>query len=135
MSKKRIGIFGDSFSDPTWNSNSDVKFLMTDLSWSRNSLKDYTVLNGVIDFRYQATSNINLMIPMPETTYKEFLIPVGTPLVHLVPLTEEKIEFKSHLISKEEFERKNTRVLSFINNFKKNKQFTKESKCPVKKFW
>lgn len=22
-----------------------------------------------------------------------------------------------------------------INNFKKNKQFTKESKCPVKKFW
>jgi hypothetical protein len=23
----------------------------------------------------------------------------------------------------------------FINNFKKNKKFTKESECPIKKFW
>jgi len=116
------------------NSKSDTKFLMTDPMWGRNSLKDYTVLNGVLDFKYQVTSNINLMMPRPEAMYKEFLIPVGSPLAQLVPLTEDKIEFKSHLISKEEFIQKNTRNLSFINNFKKNKKFTKESKCPVKKF-
>lgn len=116
-------------------SKSDTKFLMTDPMWSRTSLKDYTVLNGVLDFKYQVTSNINLMIPRPDSVYREFLIPVGSPLVHLVPLTEKQVEFKSHLISREEFERKNTRSLSFINNFKKNKQFTKESECPVRKFW
>ena len=49
--------------------------------------------------------------------------------------SNQQVEFKSHLISKEEFERKNTRVVSFINNFKKNKKFTKESECPIKKFW
>jgi hypothetical protein len=116
-------------------SKSDTKFLMTDPMWNRTSLKDYTVLNGVLDFKYQVTSNINLMIPRHDLVYKEFLIPVGSPLVHLVPLTEKQVEFKSHLISKEEFERKNTRVVSFINNFKKNKKFTKESECPIKKFW
>lgn len=116
-------------------SKSDIKFLMTDTTWGRSSFKDYTVLNGVVDFKYQVTSNINLMLPIPETAYKTFLIPVGTPLVHLVPLTEEKVEFKSHLISKEEYDSKSTRVLSFINNFKKNKKFTKESECPVRKFW
>lgn len=38
MSKKRIGIFGDSFSDPTWNSN-------VYLSWPELLAQNYTITN------------------------------------------------------------------------------------------
>jgi len=40
--------------------NKFVEFIWTDPTWSRSNLFDYSVLPGVVDYRYQQDAHINL---------------------------------------------------------------------------
>jgi hypothetical protein len=110
----------------------DTKFLFTDPTWNRTNFKDYTLLNGVTEFKHQHASHINIMVPYAQgSQFRTFQLEAGDPIAMLMPLSEKAIELKHHLVSHEEFHRKQIQIVKFQNNWsfvKKNK----ESQCPFK---
>jgi len=73
---------------------------------------------GIIDFKYQKSGNIHLVVDVKKEPY-ELVIPYGTPLITLFPMTERKIDFDCKLVSKDEYERIN---VSF-------------PRCPMRKYY
>ena len=96
---------------PTWN--------MLD-----NELFDYNVLPGKLEFRYQYTSNINILFPKKN---KRTELKAGTPMAMLTPLSERPIKVKCHQVDPTEIEKfknyQNARLVftgHYRNFFKKN---------------
>ena len=87
-----------------FKTNRYVKFALVDPLWNRNELSNYTVLPGVLDFKYQFEININLMIKC-ESEERSFLLSPGNPVAQLIPLSEETVEVKNHIISPNEVAR------------------------------
>jgi len=126
----------------TWlfKTNSLVEFLWSDPVWNRPDLNNYTVLPGVVDYKYNHANNINIMFeykPFPYT----IIIPAGYPLVMLTPLTEKNIVFKYNLISPDHYNsidnQYNQPTINKTDNLYNNKKkFITEyeernkSKCP-----
>lgn len=77
-----------------------VKFHFSGATWN---LEDYNVrvLPGVVDYRVNGYTHVNIMIPKVEY---EHTIPAGQALAHIVPLSDKKLRIKNHLISKQEFD-------------------------------
>lgn len=84
--------------------NRYVQFAMIEPIWNKRELNDYTILPGVVDFKYQPAININLMLKL-EKEERTFLLQTGTPIAHIIPMSEEKIELKTHLVSVGELRR------------------------------
>lgn len=81
-----------------------VEFLMTNTFWDMPEPFSYFVPNGVINFKHQAASHVNIVVKK-DVAFKKLFVQQGTPLVLLVPLTERKLVLKYNLISEEEFRR------------------------------
>lgn len=79
-----------------------VKFMWIGTEWSLDKF-NFKILPGVISFDTNMATNVNIMYPY-ET--KEFFIPIGNPLVQIIPLSENKFKFKNHLITREEYRKK-----------------------------
>lgn len=115
----------------------EVEFLMTDIPYNKNIEKffDYSVLPGVLDFKYQQSCNINIVF-YREQEKKSLLIPFGSPMCQIIPLTERKIKIETHLISQNEFREISdiTKPISFVNKYytikKQIQKDEKQSKCP-----
>jgi hypothetical protein len=60
---------------------------------------------GLTYYDEQCQSNINLFI---KKDAENFILRAGTPLVHIVPLTEKEVEWKCHLVDMQEWIDKNT---------------------------
>jgi hypothetical protein len=93
---------------------------------------DFILFDGVVEFKYQHTTNINLGFKKINKISK---IPFKQPLVLLTPHTEKRLVFKNHFISKEEFEVMNDAsggTTTIINKYLTNKKIKKsqEKKCP-----
>jgi hypothetical protein len=110
-----------------------VKFLFTGAQWS---LEDYSfmIVPGVVDYNAMTNaSEVNMMIPKGNYSYS---IPIGKPLVHLIPLTEGvNLKVKNHLITAEEMQHK----FPFSHHFggdktknilRKRNEERQKSKCP-----
>jgi len=112
-----------SWSEPTWN--------------IRDLLFKLIVLPGVINFKYQHATNINLLA-ITNSVVKELYIPPRTPLGILHPLTERNIEIKTHLVTKEDWLRVHgLNKLFFARNandsiklYKSKKRIIDEISCP-----
>jgi len=105
----------------------EIPFLFLDAPW--HGMNDnYRMMPGTLDFKYQHSTNINLFLRHKEQKNR-FMIEAGTPIIHLVPLSEKKLIVHHHLISEEEYFKKEkaSRPIKFIgdNIFSK-----KLSKCP-----
>lgn len=70
-----------------------------------NDLEPVTVLSGVVDYCYQAATNINLFIKRPKEGDLFLEFPFNLPLVHIIPLTESKIKLNYHLVTHDELTR------------------------------
>jgi len=68
-----------------------VPFLMIDMMWNRKTLQDYSIPPGVLEFKYQHGTHVNMFFE-PTTEYKEVKFQAGTPLIQLIPLTDIDIE-------------------------------------------
>ena len=53
----------------------------------------------------QPQSNINLFF---KKDVEHFILRAGTPLIHIVPLTDKEVEWKCHLVDMQEWFSKNT---------------------------
>lgn len=100
--------------------NKDIKFLFTESHYSTNFFREHNIniAPGLIDFKYQSALNIHLIMDKKKEPY-EILIPYGTPLITLYPMTDKKINIDCKFISKEEFQ--------FI--------YDRFPRCPMRKYY
>ena len=88
-----------------FRTNKLVNFTWIDPFWNKidqNSDKEFTILPGLIEFRYQTGTEVNLVF---STSGEKRVINISTgePLVMLVPNTDEQIIIKTHLIGPNEW--------------------------------
>jgi hypothetical protein len=120
--------------------NEDINWMWSQPSWNIKDFDEYSVLPGIIDFKYQSNANINMIARKLDNNNQPNLvtIPAGQPMVHLLPITERKVEIRNHLVSHEEWNKINSENshISYINSYAKKKHIHKkiesESKCPFK---
>jgi hypothetical protein len=103
-------------------------------TWSLDKY-DFTIVPGVVEFYYQTTTSINIMIPIRNEKYS-FIIPAGNPMVHIIPLNDNfNYEVKNHLVSYEELNRINMDATAFYSGYNKVKKLMqrneiRDNKCP-----
>jgi len=77
-----------------------VKFSWNGCLWNNtHNLEHVQFLPGVLDFKYQNATHINLFIKRG-VVIKYF---ANDPMVHLIPLSDSKIKLKHHLLSEDEY--------------------------------
>jgi hypothetical protein len=103
---KDTGMFDTHFHiklDSPWNikENSGVRFTWNPCTWNLHShSKNFIVPPAVISFDVQCGTHINMFI---DKTSDKFTLYAGTPMVHLVPLSDQEVDIKCHLVDVEEY--------------------------------
>lgn len=106
-----------------------IKFHFTNPIWNNiNKLSDFVIPDGIIDYKYQNSTNINFLLFKKNNEIK---VKAGNPLAHIIPLTEKKVNLKLHLVSNDEYDklRQASYLFSVVNRYKKVKKI-QENKCP-----
>jgi hypothetical protein len=78
-----------------------VNFLFTNCFWHDDKFKPF-VVNGMVDYRYQHTTSVNLLIPK-KMFPADLTIPAGKELAHVVPLSESDVTIKMHTVDYGEY--------------------------------
>jgi hypothetical protein len=117
-----------------------VRFTWNAASWNlHRHANDFIINPGVLWFDTQSTTNINMFI---NKKADDFRIVAGTPMIHLVPVSDATVEIKNHLVSHEEMRNINpipddyqasivNRWGTYQKDLAKSKEMDKkESKCP-----
>jgi hypothetical protein len=110
-------------------SKSEVPFHCVQPYWNYKPFAFMSMPSGIINFKYQPSLNVNMFINVKENSMIE--LKFGTPLLHIIPLTEKEVVLKHHLVDVQEY--KSMRgVVKFAGNYKeiKKKKQEKERKCP-----
>ena len=81
-----------------------VKFYMAPMTWDDYQEDDYFVTSGLIDFKYNHSTNIHTWIDIRKE--HEFVIPMGRPMQHIIPLTERPIKLNLEWIPEIDMDRK-----------------------------
>lgn len=111
-----------------------VKFTLFQPSWNMGDLNcKYSVLPGVLDFKYQHSVNVNAMFEYPADNAKKLLIEAGTPIAQFTAHSDKSLDIRCHSISEEEFKRK-FHITKFTGSYleRKKRINSNESKCPFK---
>jgi hypothetical protein len=117
----------------------ESELIWTDPCWNTLKQYHYKILPGIISYKYVSSSHINMLFNR-EHMNKRIMIEHGTPMAHLIPVTDRKIELKHHLVSRDEWISIRNRYPTekFYKSFyyrKKllRKQEAEKSKCPFSK--
>jgi hypothetical protein len=124
------GYYHTKLSSPwVFKEKSGVQFLFTPTTWNLENY-DFLMPPGVLEFTTNHGTNVNLFLPKKKTDYS-FFIPVGKPLVHIIPLqSDAKIEIRNHLISREELNKIAPAPSTMRGIFPLLDIKSKEKKCP-----
>jgi hypothetical protein len=80
-----------------------VNFLLSACTWTTARLfPDITILPGIVNFKHQPAVNINMFANLKKDPYTMF-VEIGTPLLHILPLSEKTVVPKIHVVSEQEF--------------------------------
>lgn len=80
-----------------------VQFLMTACTWSLSkSHPKLSLLNGVLNFKYQNSFNINIFALKEGSPYTT-TIEAGTPMAHLIPLSDGQLKIHTHQVTEPEY--------------------------------
>ena len=80
---------------------SGINFLWQAATWNLdNQNKDVIIPPGVLDFKWNAQTNLNMLVKKDLSSFK---LIAGTPIVQIIPLTEKQVEYQCHLVSAEEY--------------------------------
>ena len=77
---------------------SGVSWLMTQNVWGQNDPNEFVIIPGVVEFRANRTSNVHMLIKIPNQGNKHIDIKAGDPLVTLTPCSNKKINLKTSLV-------------------------------------
>jgi hypothetical protein len=129
----------------TWHcvEKTGVQFLWNSTVWNiNNDVEKYIIPPGVTNFKDQYETNLNIFF---HKTSDRFTLTAGTPLIHIIPLSEKDVEIKCHLISQKEWGEKVPYPVDLptiqdgtrLNRLRKDKEHAKEldqletkGKCP-----
>lgn len=99
-----------------------VKFLFLQPSWNHiSSLMNMHIVPGIVEYKYQHTANINMLL----ARNKRFNFAAGDPVAHLIPLGDQEINLKLHLVDKNELSRmpEGSRTFPFfLSSYRKTKK-------------
>lgn len=110
-----------------------LNFVYKQPFWNQiDLLGDVFTPPGVINYKHQITTNVNLLFKKQDKIYN---FQQGMPLAHIIPMSENEVNLKTHLIDVKEFNLIQEKYLhrgSFLNKYKKMKNLHDkiESKCP-----
>lgn len=109
----------------------EIKFVYVEPTWAYETQKMFQVLPAILDYKYQHSSNVNVVIERAVEDY-QITINAGTPLVHIIPLTERKVVIKNHFVSHKELEciSVKQKPLKFLHNYRFFKKTKEQQKCP-----
>ena len=114
--------------------NEDIKFVFTGNTWAIDNPERIVIPPGVIDFKYQNSTNINMFVKIDDNSA---IFNANTSLVHVFPMTEREIDIRNHHVSEKEFDdildmsRTNYFSKSYLKHRTHLKNKEKSSKCPV----
>lgn len=93
-------------------------------------LEKFHIPPAVVNFKYQTSTNINTLFLKKD---QDLTIYAGTPMIHIIPLTDSNVEIKCHTITREEYENLYLKTYnsSFTGKYRKNKKIRKQNKCPI----
>lgn len=102
-----------------------IQFLQSRAFYSFNEDTWIAIPPGVVDYKYQHSTHINVFLERNN----QFLFEAGQPLMYITPLTEKDVEIKTHVVSAEEYKSLVKRSVpnTFIDFYKK----TKKRRCPI----
>jgi len=96
--------------DAPWifDCDKDINFYITGASWdyiNNDLFYNFHLPPAILDFKYQSCLNTQWLFPIPFTKEQETCISfqAGDPLYYITPLTDKKVKFISHCITKTEF--------------------------------
>jgi hypothetical protein len=117
----------------TFKTKDNLNWIWSHPVYNYDTSSDITYLPGITNFKYQCSTNLNVMISLDKE--KTIVIPHGQPMVFMTPMTDKKIEIVRHLVSDKEFiAMQNRNGIVFVNRLKtiieKKEQF---SNCPYTK--
>ena len=109
----------------------NVDFLYIQAAWAHEDYS-FRIMPGVLNFTNNRDTNVNTFFPAIDD---EFIIPVGLPMTHIVPLTDKNVTFTNHLVDDTEYRMlKDYAAVSFkgwrssLDLFKRNNE--RQGKCP-----
>lgn len=104
------------------------KFMMTNAWWNKPGVKHF-VPNGLIEFRHQHSTNINLWLPKSGFP-QSYTITAGDPLCQIINLDGKKIKFHMHFMDKTKIDQDvNDHLFSQVGQYYKRKKLIQEN-CP-----
>jgi len=65
-------------------------------------LDNFVIPPGIMWWDFQNQANINTFI---RKNSKPFTIIAGTPLIHMIPITEKEVKYKTHLVTQQELDK------------------------------
>lgn len=111
-----------------------LQFHFSSPVWNMINTFDGIIPPGVVNYKFQHQTNINMFLPKMNNSYH---LEAGMPLVHIVPMTEKEVVFKTHCLSDEEMaqvHKKSFQMFKFSGTYRARKKILtnleKESKCP-----
>lgn len=115
------------------NEKTGTKFIFMPTTWHHENFNNIIIPPGVLDFTIVNACHINILLSNID---KEFILPMGLPLVQLVPLTDKNMKITNHLVTDEEHMKLrvygNTSLFGWRKTLSLNKRNKKreELKCP-----
>jgi len=112
----------------------DVPFMYMKPYWNYQPFSSMSVPTGIINFKYQHSTNFNMFINATLDARIEFNH--GDPLAHMIPIDNREVTIHSHLIDDKEYNKIYPK-LKFDGNYYRVKKLrqAKESKCPFHSLW
>ncbi len=107
---------------------SGIHFLFTASTWNLENY-DFLIPPGILEFNVNCATNVNILMPKKKVDYI-FYIPTNKPLIHLIPISDSKIEIRNHLIDSDEMSRKFPAPATLRGIFPLLDMKRKEKKCP-----
>lgn len=75
-----------------------TKFLLVGATWALDNYS-FVIPPGILDFTLTSIAHVNMFLPKRS---EEFILSIGQPLIHLIPLSEKKLKIKNHLVTEQE---------------------------------
>lgn len=80
---------------------SGIKFGWNSAVWNlQKHVSNFVVLPGVVSYNHQCQTNVNIFV---DKKSDNFILTAGTPLVHITPITENKVKLRHHLVDQNEY--------------------------------
>ena len=109
-------------------SKSDVKWLFVDPYWNDQGIEDMNTSYGVMSFnQFPSPLHLNMFFKNKEEPFV-YRIKYGTPMAHIIPLTEKRIKLHYHLVDDKEL--MNMQNHSSLFFFFSSRHRNSKKRCP-----